>query len=111
MTTLPGNDVLCTRSSVVVTKRPLTVGADDSRGELDRRFLAAERFVMLALTQRHLAARALHAAQYHLRHVAAVPVPRLLGWGSDKKSIHQGRSIHTLQRKTDVHDSCLEHEQ
>lgn len=33
---------------------------------------------MLALAQRHLAARALHAAHHHLCHVAAVPVPGFL---------------------------------
>lgn len=33
---------------------------------------------MLALAQRHLAARALHAAHCHLCHVAAVPVPGFL---------------------------------
>lgn len=35
---------------------------------------------MLALAHRHLAARALHAAHQHLRHVAAVPVPGFLGF-------------------------------
>lgn len=56
----------------------LTLRADDSRRKLCRRLLAADSFVMLALTQRHLAARALQAAHRHLRHIAAVPVPGFL---------------------------------
>lgn len=56
----------------------LTLGADDSRCKLCCRLLAADSFVMLALTQRHLAARALHSAHQHVRHIAAVPVPGFL---------------------------------
>lgn len=68
---------------------------------------------MLAVTQRHLAPRALHAAHYHLRHVAAVPVPGFLKFKVQTRTNRQTetntqhRSGNNLQTETDVHDSFL----
>lgn len=61
-----------------VARPSLTLGADDSRCKPGRALLAADGFVMRTLAQRHLAARALHAAHHHVGHVAAVPVPGFL---------------------------------
>lgn len=58
-----------------------TLRADDSRCKLWHRSLAADRFVMLAVAQRHLVSRALHTAHDHICHVTAVPVPGFLRWG------------------------------
>lgn len=77
---------------------------------------------MLALTQRHLAARALHTAHHHLRHIAAVPVPGFLRFTVqmianrqtcrqkqtqciNQEMICRGFSVMLLFWKTDVHDS------
>lgn len=58
----------------------LTLRADDSCCKPGRALLTAHSFVMGTLAQRRLAPRALHAAQRHLCHVAAVPVPGFLGF-------------------------------
>ena len=71
--------------------RSLTVRADDSRCKLCCRFLAADSFVMLALTQGHLVSRALHAAHDHIRHITAVPIPRFLRWGVRQTDKHANR--------------------
>lgn len=59
----------------------LTLRADDACGEARARVPAAQAAaVVLAVAQGHLVASALHTAQHHLRHVAGIPVPCLLGW-------------------------------
>lgn len=76
---------------------------------------------MLALAQRHLGARALHAAHHHLRHITAVPVPRFLRFRVEKtnkqtnkkekqcidQEVEAAESSVWCCRKTDVHDSSL----
>lgn len=84
----------------------LTLRADDSGCKLRRRLLAADGFVTLALAQRYLVSRALHAAHHHLRHVAAVPVPGFLR-ARDQTIANNHAAWRCRSKKTDVHDSCL----
>lgn len=74
-----------TRQSPRQRNRPrgksLTLRADHARCKLSRWLVAVDGSVTLTLAERHLIASALDAAQHHLCHIAAIPVPGFLGEG------------------------------
>lgn len=61
------------------TDKSLTLRADDARCKLSCWLVAVDGSVTLTLAERHLIASALDAAQHHLCHIAAIPVPGFLG--------------------------------